>query len=254
MAVDGYLNFDTQINTSGFEKGTESILKTLNILDKTIKGLAAAIKSVSDIKFTADTSQSDKAVSDTIKAVESIPNPEIKIEADTSAIKAQIEAVSNGIHDVECDVNVSTSDAVQAVNGINNDLNSLDNKQVSPEIEPDISSMDFLPNNFQSAMDHISESSEKTTKEISEAGGHMNKSIRNLVNIFSSKEDFLWDALQVSTIRSNYCRKSDPVFVEKMNKLKPDNMEKIKELWYRGNMYDADRHYSETRYHAFYVQ
>lgn len=76
------------------------------------------------------------------------------------------------------------------------------------------------------------------------------KQLRNLVNIFSSKEDFLWDALQVSTIRSNYCRKSDPVFVEKLNKLKPDNMEKIKELWYRGNMYDADRHYSETRYHA----
>lgn len=181
MAVDGYLNFDTQINTSGFEKGTESILKALNILDKSIKGLAAAIKSVSDIKFTADTSQSDKAVSDTIKAVESIPDPEIKIEADTSAIKAQIEAASNGIHDVECDVNVSTFNAVQAINGINNDLNSIDNKQVSPEIELDISSMDFLPNNFQSAMDHISESSEKTTKEISddfnETGSHMNKSI-----------------------------------------------------------------------------
>ncbi len=40
------------------------------------------------------------------------------------------------------------------------------------------------------------------------------------------------------------------MFVEKLNKLKPDNIEKIKELWYRGNMYDADRHYSETRYHA----
>lgn len=52
------------------------------------------------------------------------------------------------------------------------------------------------------------------------------KQLRNLVNLFSSKEDFLWDALQVSTIRSNYCRKSDPVFVEKLNKLKPDNMEK----------------------------
>lgn len=76
------------------------------------------------------------------------------------------------------------------------------------------------------------------------------KQLRNLVNIFASKEDFLWDALQVSTIRSSYCHKSDPVFVEKLNKLKPNNMEKIKQLWYNGNMYDADQHYSETRYHA----
>ena len=31
--------------------------------------------------------------------------------------------------------------------------------------------------------------------------------IRNLVNIFASKEDFLWDALQVSTARESYCHK-----------------------------------------------
>lgn len=29
----------------------------------------------------------------------------------------------------------------------------------------------------------------------------------NLVNIFSSKEDYLWDALQVSTARSNFVKK-----------------------------------------------
>ncbi len=74
--------------------------------------------------------------------------------------------------------------------------------------------------------------------------------IRNLVNIFASKEDFLWDALQVSSARSGYCAKSDQTFVEQLNKKKPKNIEKIKELWYRGNMSDQYRHYSDTRYHA----
>ena len=38
--------------------------------------------------------------------------------------------------------------------------------------------------------------------------------IRNLVNIFASKEDFLWDALQVSTARESYCHKMDKQFIE----------------------------------------
>lgn len=78
--------------------------------------------------------------------------------------------------------------------------------------------------------------------------------IRNLVNIFASKEDFLWDALQVSSARSGYCAKSDPRFVEELNRKKPKTIEKIKELWYRGNMSEQYRHYSNTRYHALYAQ
>lgn len=74
--------------------------------------------------------------------------------------------------------------------------------------------------------------------------------IRNLVNIFSSKEDFLWDALQVSTAREGYCHKSDPNFVAKLNQKKPKNMEEIKELWYRGDMDEQYQHYSNTRYKA----
>lgn len=74
--------------------------------------------------------------------------------------------------------------------------------------------------------------------------------IRNLVNIFASKEDFLWDALQVSSAREGYCSKSDKNFVEQLNQKKPKTIEKIKELWYRGNMNEQYRHYSNTRYHA----
>lgn len=74
--------------------------------------------------------------------------------------------------------------------------------------------------------------------------------IRNLVNIFASKEDFLWDALQVSSAREGYCAKVDKQFVEELNRKKPKNMEKIKELWYRGNMNEQYRHYSNFRYRA----
>lgn len=38
------------------------------------------------------------------------------------------------------------------------------------------------------------------------------RSLRNLVNIFASKEDFLWEALQVSSMRSGYCEKVDQRF------------------------------------------
>ena len=74
--------------------------------------------------------------------------------------------------------------------------------------------------------------------------------IRNLVNIFASKEDFLWDALQVSSAREGYCSKVDKNFVGQINKRKPMTMEGIKKLWYNGNMSDEFRHYSDTRYHA----
>lgn len=74
--------------------------------------------------------------------------------------------------------------------------------------------------------------------------------IRNLVNIFASKEDFLWDALQVSSFRSGYCKKSDPEFIRLINQKKPKTMDGIEVLWYRHNPHDINCHYSNTRYHA----
>ena len=81
--------------------------------------------------------------------------------------------------------------------------------------------------------------------------------IRNLVNIFASKEDFLWDALQVSTARESYCHKMDKQFIENINRKKPKDMEEIKKLWYRGRMSEQFQHYSNSRYvicnlHSFF--
>lgn len=81
--------------------------------------------------------------------------------------------------------------------------------------------------------------------------------IRNLVNIFASKENFLWDALQVSTARESYCRKMDKEFIKEINQKKPTDMETIKRLWYHGRMSEQFQHYSNSRYvicnlHSFF--
>ncbi len=74
--------------------------------------------------------------------------------------------------------------------------------------------------------------------------------VRHLVNIFASKEDYLWDALQVSSAREQYCHKCDHEFVEQLNRKKPKTMEEISRLWYKGDMEQLRIHYSDTRYKA----
>ena len=76
------------------------------------------------------------------------------------------------------------------------------------------------------------------------------QSLRNLVNIFASKENFMFDMLQVSPFRENYCKKADRDFVEKLNKLKPKTIDDIKKLWYRGDLSEVHHHYSNSRYRA----
>lgn len=76
------------------------------------------------------------------------------------------------------------------------------------------------------------------------------QSLRNLVNIFASKENFMFDMLQVSPFRETYCKKADRDFVEKLNKLKPKSIEEIKKLWYRGDLSEVHHHYSNSRYRA----
>ena len=71
--------------------------------------------------------------------------------------------------------------------------------------------------------------------------------IRNLVNIFASKEDMLYKALMVNARRETYCAKSEKRFVEQMNKVKPKDMETVKRLWY-GDSREHNGHYDNSRY------
>lgn len=72
--------------------------------------------------------------------------------------------------------------------------------------------------------------------------------LRNLVNIFASKEDMLYQALQVNSDRENrYCKKVDKRFLEKLNRRKPTDLQTIKRLWYRDDA-DYHSHYDPSRY------
>lgn len=75
-------------------------------------------------------------------------------------------------------------------------------------------------------------------------------SIRNLVNLFASKENFLFDVLQVAHERERYCKKVDRIFLEKINSKKNITMSDIKKYWYNGDTNEVHCHYSQSRYRA----
>ena len=77
------------------------------------------------------------------------------------------------------------------------------------------------------------------------------RSLRNIVNIVTSKEDILFKALDVSQARAErWCKKVESDFVEKINKSKPKSTTLIEKIWYNGDYSRANRHYDESRYHA----
>lgn len=84
-----------------------------------------------------------------------------------------------------------------------------------------------------------------------DAAPHNARSLRNIVNIVTSKEDILFKALQVSSERATrWCKKIDSNFVEKMNKKKPTTTTAVEQLWYNGDCSRAKQHYDLSRYHA----
>jgi hypothetical protein len=76
------------------------------------------------------------------------------------------------------------------------------------------------------------------------------KTLRNLVNIFNSKEDLLYKALKVPRSRENrFCQKTNQEFLQKMQQSRPQTMDKIKDLWYNGAD-GSHLHYHNSRYHC----
>lgn len=82
-----------------------------------------------------------------------------------------------------------------------------------------------------------------------DASSHTPQTLRNIVNIMASKEDLLYNTLQVQVNREEYCLKADTRFLEELNHKRPRTMEEVEELWYngRGSRY---HHYDISRYHA----
>lgn len=81
------------------------------------------------------------------------------------------------------------------------------------------------------------------------ADGHNPKTLRNLANIMASHEDLLIGALNLDRSRVNrYAKTVDPLFLEKLNKKKPETMADLADLWYEGNNSCRSAHYNNSRY------
>lgn len=83
------------------------------------------------------------------------------------------------------------------------------------------------------------------------AEGHTAQTLRNLVNIMTSKEDILFKALGVSPARATrWCKKTEEGFVETLNHRKPNTTSAIERIWYDGDNTRSASHYDYSRYHA----
>ncbi len=83
------------------------------------------------------------------------------------------------------------------------------------------------------------------------ADQHTPKSLRNLVNIFSSKQDIIYKALAVQNRREvGYCKKLEESLAVSFNKQRPDSMAKAADIWYAGYCGDRNAHYNSSRYHG----
>lgn len=82
-----------------------------------------------------------------------------------------------------------------------------------------------------------------------DASGHTANSLRNLTNIMASHEDLLFRALGVGSREYLWCQKVQPDFVAKINRLRPQSMEILENMWYNGPS-GRNAHYHPSRYHA----
>ena len=79
---------------------------------------------------------------------------------------------------------------------------------------------------------------------------HTAKTLRNLVNIMTSKEDILFKAIGVTADRENtWCKKTEKRFVDEMNRTKPTTKTTVERLWYNGSSHRGT-HYDSSRYRA----
>ena len=75
------------------------------------------------------------------------------------------------------------------------------------------------------------------------------RTLRNLANIFYSKEDLLFSALQVRESRWGYCKPMDERFIRELNRKRPQTMRAFQKIWYGGED-GSNTHYHDSRYHA----
>ncbi len=80
---------------------------------------------------------------------------------------------------------------------------------------------------------------------------HTAKTLSNLVNIMTSKQDLIYKALDINSSRqSNYCRKLETELSRKIKEIKPKTLDKMADIWYDGYYGSRNAHYNPSRYHG----
>lgn len=78
---------------------------------------------------------------------------------------------------------------------------------------------------------------------------HDARSMKNLINILSAKEDLIHQSLGIHADRAaRWTKKLKPELVEKVNKVKPKDTDVLSDIWYEG--YGKGGHYNGSRYHG----
>jgi len=94
-----------------------------------------------------------------------------------------------------------------------------------------------------------------------DGANHDAKSLKNIVNFFCSRQDLIYEALQVDENRVRYCKKVSPELLKKIKAAKGITCNDFETLWYsRANHgYTGERggRYNQTRYqglnlHSFF--
>ena len=86
----------------------------------------------------------------------------------------------------------------------------------------------------------------------SEAGDHTAQTLTNLANMMAAHEEQIARAIKIAESRTiQYCMTVSPEFLSRLNAEKPQTMEQLADIWYRGNHANLNRsfHYNSSRYH-----
>ena len=88
-----------------------------------------------------------------------------------------------------------------------------------------------------------------------DGANHTAVSLRRLVNFMTTRQDLIYEALQIGARESNWCHKLNKTLLDAMKKDKNLTKEKAEEIWYSrandGYCGGIDhQHYNSTRYHG----
>jgi hypothetical protein len=114
-------------------------------------------------------------------------------------------------------------------------------------------------NDIETLQDIIRKLREKGAKVNQSCGIHIHvgadqhdaKSLKNLMNIFYSKQEMIYRSLEVLNYReTNYARKFSEGKIENLKKEKPKTLTELGEFWYGGSIAANQVKYNSTRYHG----